>query len=47
MIDAKEAYRIGLVNEIYPSQELMKSVEAIAEKIASKGYDTLSLQNQQ
>jgi len=43
MIDATEAYRIGLVNKVYPPQELIKSVETIAEKIASKGYDTLRL----
>jgi enoyl-CoA hydratase len=33
-ITAREAYRLGMVNEIHPSVELMKAVLAIAEKIA-------------
>ncbi|ULJ75873.1 enoyl-CoA hydratase-related protein [Rhizobium gallicum] len=34
MIDAQEAYRIGLVNEIVPTAELMTRAEAILQKIA-------------
>lgn len=34
-ITAREAHRLGMVNEIYPRAELMKSVLAIADKIAS------------
>jgi enoyl-CoA hydratase len=33
-ITAREAYRLGMVNEIHPRVELMKAVLAIAEKIA-------------
>jgi enoyl-CoA hydratase len=36
-IDAREAYRIGLVNEIVPLQELMSTVMSMARKMASKG----------
>jgi len=36
-IDANEAYRIGLVNKIYPQNELMKNAETMAAAIASKG----------
>jgi len=34
-ISAQEAYRLGMVNEIYPSAELMEAAQRIAEKIAS------------
>jgi enoyl-CoA hydratase len=34
-ISAQEAYRLGMVNEIYPRAELMDSVLRIAERIAS------------
>jgi enoyl-CoA hydratase len=34
-IDAQEAYRLGMVNEIHPSGELMVAAERIAMKIAS------------
>ncbi|MFA4835975.1 MAG: enoyl-CoA hydratase-related protein [Dehalococcoidia bacterium] len=37
IIDAKEAYRVGLVNKVVPYAELAASAEALAEKIASKG----------
>ncbi|MDD5093773.1 MAG: enoyl-CoA hydratase-related protein [Dehalococcoidia bacterium] len=37
IIDANEAYRVGLVNRVVPSAGLAASVEALAEKIASKG----------
>jgi len=35
-IDAREAYRIGLVNRIVPAADLMKEARALAERIASK-----------
>lgn len=35
-IDAEEAYRIGLVNKIVPTDDLMPTVLKIAEKIASR-----------
>ena len=34
-IDAQEAYRLGMVNEIYPTAELIDAAHRIAEKIAS------------
>jgi enoyl-CoA hydratase len=34
-IDAQEAYRLGMVNEIHPPGELMGAAMRIAEKIAS------------
>ena len=37
MIDAKEAYRIGLVNKIVPSAELRTIVMDMAKEMASKG----------
>ena len=37
MIDAQEAYRIGLVNKVYPSAQLLTEAEALARKIMSKG----------
>lgn len=36
MIDAAEALRVGLVNHVYPADELMESVMKIAKTIASK-----------
>jgi enoyl-CoA hydratase len=37
MIDAHEAHRIGLVNEIVPATELITRAEAILNKIAANG----------
>ena len=36
MIDAKEAYRLGLVNGVYPTSELMEAAVKLLSKIASK-----------
>ncbi len=36
VIDAKEAYRIGLVNQIFPLDKLMEEALALAEKIAGR-----------
>ncbi|MBP1862990.1 enoyl-CoA hydratase [Clostridium tetanomorphum] len=43
MIDAKEAYRIGLVNKIYEPEELMTKAKEMAKKIMSKGSYAVSL----
>ena len=37
MIDAQEAYRIGLINEVVPAAELISRAETILRKIASNG----------
>ena len=36
MIDAEEAYRIGLVDEVVPAEELMEAAEKLAKTIMSK-----------
>jgi enoyl-CoA hydratase len=36
IIDAKEAYRIGLINQIVPSEQLEEFVTSMAEKIVEK-----------
>jgi enoyl-CoA hydratase len=36
MVDAREAHRIGLVDEVYPAEELMDKAMEMAKKIASK-----------
>lgn len=36
-IDAKEAYRIGLVNQVVPPAELVNAVSAMVKKLMSKG----------
>jgi enoyl-CoA hydratase len=43
MIDAEEAYRIGLVNKVVPLADLMAEAQKMAEKIASKGAVSLKL----
>jgi enoyl-CoA hydratase len=35
LIDAQEAYRIGLVNEVVPAKELLSRCEAILKQIAA------------
>lgn len=37
MIDAQEAWRIGLVNKVFPAAELMAEVRKFAEKVVGKG----------
>lgn len=41
MIDANEALRVGLVNHIYPQNELMNKTFEMAKKIASKGQNAI------
>lgn len=36
-INAQEAYRIGLVNHVYPAADLMDEAKKLAKRIASKG----------
>jgi enoyl-CoA hydratase len=36
-MEAQEAHRIGLVNQVVPAAELMASAEAVAGKIAANG----------
>ena len=42
MIDAQEAYRIGLVNRVFPAPELMAGTRTLAEKIALKGAGAIA-----
>jgi enoyl-CoA hydratase len=37
IIDAGEAFRLGMVNKIYPLTDLMNKAKELADKIASKG----------
>ena len=41
MIDANEAYRIGLVNHVYPQKELIDKAFEMAHKIISKGQNAI------
>src|SRR5690606_17033591 len=43
MIDANEAFRIGLVNKVYPQSELQSRAFEMAVKIASKGQQAIRL----
>ena len=43
MIDAQEAYRIGLVNHVYPKEELMEQAKKLALKIAGNASYAVSL----
>ena len=36
-IDAKEAYRIGLVEHVYPGEKLLQEAEALAKRIMQGG----------
>jgi len=41
MIDAVEAYRIGLVNKVVPQDELMKAVDEFCEQLLNKSANVL------
>lgn len=43
MIDAKEAFRIGLVSRVFPQSELMNRAIEMAKKIAGKGQHAVRL----
>jgi enoyl-CoA hydratase len=43
MIDAKEAHRIGLVNSVFPPEELMAAAKKLAGQIAANGEIAVSL----
>jgi enoyl-CoA hydratase len=43
MIDAQEAYRIGLANKVYAPEELLPKARELGEKIASRGMCAVSL----
>lgn len=43
MIDANEAYRLGLVNHVYTTDELLPKAFEMAQKITSKGQLAISL----
>ncbi|MBS3947268.1 MAG: short-chain-enoyl-CoA hydratase [Dethiobacter sp.] len=43
MINAEEAYRIGLVNRVHPAAELLAAAKALAGKIAAKGQVAVRL----
>ena len=43
MIDAQEAYRIGLVNHVYPPEKLMDEAKALAHRIAGRAPLAVSL----
>ena len=43
MIDANEAYILGIANRVYPQAELMTKTLEMAQKIASKGQQAVRL----
>lgn len=45
-ITAEEGYRIGLVNHVFPREELLPAAEAMARKIAEKGPLAIALSKQ-
>ncbi len=42
-VDAQEALRIGLVNKVVPSKELLSTAESLAQKILTKGQVAVRL----
>lgn len=46
MIDAQEAYRIGLVNKVVAPEQLLDTAKELAKKIASKGQVAVKLAKQ-
>lgn len=42
-IDAQEAYRIGLINRIFPMESLLEDTRKFAQKLAQKGAIALRL----
>lgn len=46
IIDGKEAYRIGLVNQVFPQQKCMEKAMELARQIASIGSVTLRMAKQ-
>lgn len=43
MVDAAEAYRLGLANKVLPQKELLAAAKKMAQKIAAKGQVAVSL----
>lgn len=43
IIDAAEAFRIGLINKLVPAERLMSEVKALAEKVSTKGAIALEM----
>ncbi len=43
MINAEEAYRIGLVNRVYPAENLLDEAKKLAKKIAANAPNAVSL----
>lgn len=43
MIDAQEAYRIGLANKVFPAAELMTAAKKLAHQVTSKGAVAIEL----
>jgi enoyl-CoA hydratase len=43
MIGAEEALALGLINEVYPAEELLEKTVALAKKIASKSGPAITL----
>jgi enoyl-CoA hydratase len=43
MLDAQEAFRIGLINHVYPQSELLGAAEQLAKKIAANGPVAIAL----